>query len=331
MITAAIAVCAAALTAVPLSAQGAATSSAVEFARKAEALKPGEWVWAEEIARSGPVLVYVDLSRQTATVYRNGVRIAVTSVSTGKPGHETPTGVFTILQKDADHRSSTYNNAPMFYQQRLTWDGVALHAGGLPGYPESHGCVHLPIAFAKKLFGTTHMGGVVIVAGRAGSVAAMPAAGVIAPASETGKAAVHQPLASNESFRWQPELAPSGPVAVVISASDQRVVVLRNGVEIGRARAQLPADDFETHVFIYTSAPQGGGQWTVAGVPGHAGEAGQVLNPWVSASVRMPQEFFAHLRDAITPGATVLVTQAAVLPHHTNDGRPMTVLAMGDE
>lgn len=54
-----------------------------------------------------------------------------------------------ILQKDAKHRSSTYNNAPMPYQQRLTWDGVALHAGGLPGYPESHGCVHLPFEFSR--------------------------------------------------------------------------------------------------------------------------------------------------------------------------------------
>lgn len=330
-ITAALAVLAVTLPALPAAAQGAASSSAVEFARKAEALKPGEWVWAEEIAPTGPVLVYVDLSRQTATVYRNGVRIAVTTVSTGKPGHETPTGVFTILQKDADHRSSTYNNAPMFYQQRLTWDGVALHAGGLPGYPESHGCVHLPIAFAKKLFGTTHMGGVVIVAGRAGSVATMPAAGVIAPANEAGKAAVHQPLASTESFRWQPELAPSGPVSVVISASDQRVVVLRNGVEIGRARAEIGTRDFETHVFVYTRSAEGRGQWTVAGVPGHAGEAGQVLDPWVSASVRMPDAFLAGLRETITPGASVLVTQAPVLPHHTNDGRVMTVLAMGDK
>ena len=91
----------------PACAQGATASSPVEFAQMAEALKPGEWVWAGDVAPEGPVLVYVDLSRQTATVYRNGVRVAVTTVSTGKPGHETPTGVFTILQKDAKHRSST--------------------------------------------------------------------------------------------------------------------------------------------------------------------------------------------------------------------------------
>jgi hypothetical protein len=146
-------------------AQGRAASSAVELARQSASLKPGEWVWAPRIAPKGPVLVYVDLSKQLATVYRNGVRIGVTTVSSGKPGYQTPTGVFTILQKDARHRSSKYNSAPMPYQQRLTWDGVALHAGGLPGYPESHGCVHLPMAFARQLFSATRLGTTVVVAG----------------------------------------------------------------------------------------------------------------------------------------------------------------------
>jgi len=130
----------------PVLAQGEKISSPVELARQAEQLKPGQWVWAPQISPQGPLLVFVDLSKQLATVYRNGVRIGVTTVSTGNPGYETPTGVFTILQKDATHHSSKYHHAPMPFQQRLTWYGVALHAGGLPGYPESHGCVHLPYA-----------------------------------------------------------------------------------------------------------------------------------------------------------------------------------------
>src|SRR5687768_6183890 len=139
---------------VPLSAafaQGAAQSAPAEMIGQPDKLKPGQWVWAPQLAPAGPLLVYVDLSRQLASVYRNGVRIAVSTISSGKAGHETPTGVFTILQKDADHRSSTYDNAPMPYMQRLTWKGVALHAGNLPGYPASHGCVRLPMEFAKKL------------------------------------------------------------------------------------------------------------------------------------------------------------------------------------
>ena len=84
----------------------------------------------------------VSVTEQRAYVYRNGILIAATTVSTGRPGHVTPTGVFTVLQKQKEHRSTIYDGAPMPYMERLTWGGVALHAGGLPGYPESHGCIH---------------------------------------------------------------------------------------------------------------------------------------------------------------------------------------------
>ena len=115
------------------------------------------------VAPDGPIVVVVSLTEQRAYMYRNGIAIGFTTVSTGKPGHETPTGIFTILQKDRDHHSSTYNDASMPYQERLTWDGVALHAGGLPGYPSSHGCVHLPSKLAEDLFAASHMGMTVVV------------------------------------------------------------------------------------------------------------------------------------------------------------------------
>ena len=102
-------------------------------------LKPGDFIWHPERATEGPVVVIVSIPEQKAFVYRNGIRIGQSTVSTGRPGHATPTGVFTILQKDINHHSSTYNNAPMPYMERLTWDGIALHAGHLPGYPASHG------------------------------------------------------------------------------------------------------------------------------------------------------------------------------------------------
>jgi lipoprotein-anchoring transpeptidase ErfK/SrfK len=105
------------------------------------------------------VAVIVSLSEQRVHVYRNGIRIAVSTCSTGKPGHETPVGVFTVLQKDRHHHSNLYNNAPMPNMQRLTWGGIALHAGHLPGYPASHGCVRLPMEFSRLLFNTTSMGG----------------------------------------------------------------------------------------------------------------------------------------------------------------------------
>jgi hypothetical protein len=114
-------------------------------------------------AARGPVEIVVSLSEQRAYVYRGGVQIAESEASTGKEGHETPTGVFSILEKARYHRSSKYNDAPMPYMQRLTWYGVALHGGELPGYAASHGCIRLPLAFARKLFGLTTVGATVVV------------------------------------------------------------------------------------------------------------------------------------------------------------------------
>ena len=124
-------------------------------------LQPGEFVWQPERAQSGPVEIVVSIPLQRAYVYRGGTLIGVTTVSTGRRGHETPVGTFTILQKRREHYSNLYNNAPMPFMQRLTWGGVALHAGQIPGHPASHGCVRLPLAFARLLFGATEMGGAV--------------------------------------------------------------------------------------------------------------------------------------------------------------------------
>ena len=125
-------------------------------------LKPGQYVWypGARGETDGDRRLAPD---QLVYVYRDGIRIGVTT-ATGRPGHETPTGVFTILQKDADHHSSLYNDAPMPFTERLTWSGVALHAGNLPGYPDSHGCVHLPLEFSKLLFHETQLGTPVIIA-----------------------------------------------------------------------------------------------------------------------------------------------------------------------
>ena len=126
-------------------------------------LRPGEFVWQPERAQQGTVEIVVSIPLQRAFVYRGGTLIGVTTVSTGRPGHETPVGTFTILQKRREHYSNLYNNAPMPFMQRLTWGGVALHAGQIPGRPASHGCVRLPLAFARHLFGATAMGGEVHV------------------------------------------------------------------------------------------------------------------------------------------------------------------------
>jgi hypothetical protein len=126
---------------------------------EASTLRPGEFVWQPDRAQEGEVEIVVSVPLQRAFVYRGGTLIGVTTVSTGRRGHETPVGTFSILQKRREHYSNLYNNAPMPFMQRLTWDGVALHAGQIPGRPASHGCVRLPLAFARLLFSATQMGG----------------------------------------------------------------------------------------------------------------------------------------------------------------------------
>jgi len=124
-------------------------------------LDPGEFVWRPELSPTGEVEMVVSIPQQIAYVYRGGALIGVTTVSTGRPGHATPTGSFPILEKRREHYSNLYNNAPMPFMQRLTWDGIALHEGVIPGRPASHGCVRLPREFARALFGATRVGATV--------------------------------------------------------------------------------------------------------------------------------------------------------------------------
>lgn len=164
------------------------------------------FTWNPALSPSGPVVVSVNLETQTAAVYRNGIEIGSCLVSTGRKGYETPTGVFHILEKDADHHSATYGNAAMPYSERLTWGGVALHAGGLPGYPSSHGCVHLPFEFSKRLFAITDLGGTVIITKDG------PGGGV-SDGHRIEFVAHEQP----SEIQWMPHDSPSGPVSILFS------------------------------------------------------------------------------------------------------------------
>jgi lipoprotein-anchoring transpeptidase ErfK/SrfK len=112
---------------------------------------------------TGPLLIAISLNKQRLTLYSSGKPIAHAPVSTGTASHPTPTGIFSVIGKEKFHRSNLYSNAPMPWMQRITWSGVALHQGVLPGYPASHGCIRLPGAFAQSLFGTTRMGARVII------------------------------------------------------------------------------------------------------------------------------------------------------------------------
>ncbi|MCE2728929.1 MAG: L,D-transpeptidase family protein [Sphingomonadaceae bacterium] len=116
-----------------------------------DTLKPGQYVWIPQDRYEGPMKIVVVLDTQRVYVFQNDKLIGFSTISSGKKGKETPIGAFNILQKNVDHKSNLYSNAPMPYMQRLTWDGIAIHGGYVPGYPASHGCIRLPLAFAKSL------------------------------------------------------------------------------------------------------------------------------------------------------------------------------------
>ena len=311
----------------PAWAQGAKASSPIDT--DVAALKAGQFIWNGDVAPEGPMTVIVNLPDQLATVYRNGVRIGVTTVSTGKKGHKTPTGIFTILQKSKDHKSNLYNSAPMPYMQRLTWDGIALHAGNLPGYPASHGCIRMPMEFSKLLFGASSLGMTVVVSDEQVAPELAGDNAFLAPVTPGGQPedSAAQHLAKGDDWRWTPEKSPTGPVTIVLSTVSQRVIVYRNGIEIGRSKVKV-ADGFEigTRALQYAgTAPDGQTQWVYLPLPGYTPKKNQVDERTALQQITLPDAFSRLVHSVVGPGTTVLATTAGM--HSGSSGKATTVIA----
>jgi L,D-transpeptidase catalytic domain len=281
--------------------------------RPTGSLKPGEYWWKPGLSPRGPVVVLVSLPQQTMYVYRNGILIGRSSISSGGKGNSTPPGVFYILQKKKTHYSKTYNNAPMPNMQRLTWTGIAMHSGQLPGYPASHGCVRLPYDFSALLFGATSSGGTVVIGdGKTPQpyLASNPGL-MLAPKDLTP--AMVRPLAANE-YDWRPERSPSGPITIVISSADKALYVYRKGNPIGRAALEVKGRRLGEHVFTLlegtTDKPsqlapgREAGRWMRVD-----GEGSGVIAEKFASRLRFSPEF-AKVADTIAPGTTVIVTDA---------------------
>ena len=274
-------------------------------------LKPGQYVWEPERAPEGPLLIVASITEQVAYVYRNGVRIARSSVSTGRPGHPTPTGVFTILEKEVHHTSSIYKGAEMPYMERVTWGGIALHAGDLPGYPDSHGCVRLPLEFSKLLFGVTMKGATVILANQHSAPATTVHPGLFF--SKSGEES--EPIAAGQ-FDWNPDKSPTGPVSVIISSADKTVYVYRNGVEIGRAgipnpQVVSPLNDLVFSALQGTDA-QGHLRWAAVTATGESKSNESIF--LAAQKSRLPTAFLDKAKSVISPGATLIFTNRPVDP-----------------
>ncbi len=249
-------------------------------------LVPQSYTWYPERSPSGPVIVFVSIPRQEAVVYRNGIRIGRASVSTGREGHATPAGVFHILEKDPDHHSKTYGNAPMPWMERLTWDGVALHAGFNPGHPDSHGCVRLPKEFARKLYGVTSKGGTVIISNED----KLPTMDLSTGFGVSGPGGGPVPV-------WN---GTGGiPASIAVSTTGGRMMVHQGGKLVGESpvsvRGGMSSFRGES-VFVYA----GDGRWhTVAG----SGSMDRMHE-----EVVVPPGFARQLQNVIRPGTTMLVT-----------------------
>lgn len=219
--------------------------------KTAEQLRNGEFNWHPERSPDGPVILIVSIPDQLVHVYRNGVRIGASTCSTGKPGHRTPTGVFKILEKDKHHRSSTYSNAPMPNMNRLTWSGIALHAGNLPGYPASHGCVRLPMQFSELLYGITRKGMTVVIADDHSQPAAVTHPGmVLGDYARREFAAVDTALLKSQYSAGH--ASKPTVTSVVVSSRDKSVTVFDDGKVVARGKAAITGGGKSLGENVYT-------------------------------------------------------------------------------
>ena len=294
-------------------------------------LEPGEYWWNPTISPSGPVVALVSIPQQTIHVYRNGILIGRSTVSTGSKGHSTPSGVFTILEKKQSHYSRKYNNAPMPNMQRLTWSGICMHSGNLPGYPASHGCIRMPYDFSKLLFNATAKGGTVVIGdGKTPQphLAANPGV-MLAPKDFTPEMLL--PLANNE-YDWRPERSPDGPITILISAADRTLYIYRNGNPVGRAAIEVTGPDpLGGHVFTLLDGVTEKPSWWAPGRPmrnwmrvASDDNSRRVDTDDIAKRLRFSPEFATKLYDAIIPGTTVIVTDQPAVRKATKDFTIMT-------
>jgi len=281
-------------------------------------LKPGEYWWRPDLSPRGPVVVLVSLPQQTMHVYRNGILIGRTSVSSGTKGNDTPPGVFNILEKKATHRSKKYDNAPMPYMQRLTWTGIAMHSGQLPGYAASHGCIRLPYDFSVLLYDATAKGGTVVVGdGKTPQPYLASNPGLMLAPKDFTPAMLHS-LAANE-YDWNPERSPNGPITIVVSSADKALYVYRNGNPIGRAALEVNGRGrLGENVFTLLEGSTGKESQLAPGREARrwmrvSGEGRGVDADKLASRLRFSPEFATKVADEIAPGTTVIVTDSQVV------------------
>ncbi len=281
-----------------------------------ENMMPGDYSWIPQAAPAGAVAVIVSIPEQRVHVYRNGIRIGVSTCSTGRPGHETPTGIFTILQKDKHHHSSTYNNAPMPNMNRLTWSGIALHAGNLPGYPASHGCIRLPMAFSEELFKVTHLGTPVIVSGSHDSWELVHPGLILGGGTADELAqAVAQLTGKAQPGDWN-DAQQNPAITLLLTGADGRAQLIENDNVIAEDRLFIQGDEALGEYVMLLRKPAATAaelEWdTVAYSPigvTQPRSAAQTL-----ARLDAPEGFKQEALARLYPGATMIISDLRSTP-----------------
>ena len=301
------------------------------------ALKPGEYIWHPHASPTGPVVAIVSLPEQLMHVYRNGIEIGITTCSTGRKGHATPTGVFTILQKNEEHYSNKYNNAPMPFMQRLTWSGVAIHAGHLPGYPASHGCVRVPIEFSKLLFEVTHVGSTVIIADKATAPSEVLQPGLFLPAAVAETAAQQAKASAAKKGPMGPPTKEQMAASILVSAADRKGYLFRGGkLEHAEAvRIRQPGKPLGDHVYSFLGiAPDGWNiRWVAFGLYSQETDGMVVTRRNDETLGRIEVEDrsrILQIASTLAPGTTMVVTDHAASPE-TRTGPDFVVMRADGE
>jgi hypothetical protein len=292
-----------------------------------------------EDSSKGPLQIVVSIADQRVSLFDNGALIARSSVSTGMQGHPTPLGVFSVIGKQRWHRSNIYSAAPMPYMQRLTWSGIALHAGVVPGHPASHGCIRLKNDFAIRLWHLTTRGTRVIIAhdevqpveitnphlfkpkavsGSPEFQTATVADKSIGTAVATQGSPVSNADASEATGLQVPGSAPAGvaakkkkivPISVFVSRKLSKLFVRRGFSPLFDVpvRIENPEEPLGTHVFTAMEFQNEGAavRWTVLSIPEGATKERAAPAKQAAASVPLPDKASAALDRIEIPQDTI--------------------------
>nr|WP_246661575.1 L,D-transpeptidase [Tardiphaga sp. vice304] len=183
----------------------------------------------------GPLVVAISVDQQRLKIYDANGLFAESPVSTGMKGHATPMGAFSVIQKNKYHKSNIYSGAPMPYMQRITWSGIAMHAGMLPGYPASHGCIRMPMAFATRMWGWTRMGARVVIT--PGEISPAPISHPLLASRKPDPASAPVPMAAANGPTVKAELPATDPRPAMSSAS----LELKPAVDLNHTRTVFDA------------------------------------------------------------------------------------------